>query len=429
VKRFLLVSMLSTVALLSASMPAQATAAQSESGFSFQQLPDNTAEVLKCLTNCSATNLVIPDTLGSMPVSKIADAAFRGDDNNYLQGTLTLPASIVEIGANAFSDNELTGALSLPRSVTKIGASAFALNSFSTLTLPPSIVAVGKSAFSNNKITNLTIPSWMRVVPDDAFSYNPLLALTIAEGVETVGVRSFYHSTGLMKNIALPKSIKKLSDRAFGYPSKDVDRRVELDVFFMGKAPSFSSPKYRIFEDSNEGMFTVIYGKANATGFVKFDYGSGCRKDCFYMTSFVSRPDLQFTAPIKPNIAWARLKVQNWQTGKGWVYFYAAQLSGNIDTNYSFASKPGVFSDEDQGHASNWQFDLPPVGFTKDRESETFIWQQTKDSWNYFEFKPQRNFIVGERLIGSITLADRQKLPQYTCKWGGARLQFLICNP
>jgi hypothetical protein len=85
-KRLLLTVFMAISGLLLSGFAAQAGTPLTQGGFSYEILPDNTASILKCVDNCSATDLVIPATLGEVPVTKIADSAFLGDATNSLKG-------------------------------------------------------------------------------------------------------------------------------------------------------------------------------------------------------------------------------------------------------------------------------------------------------------------------------------------------------
>ena len=68
----------------------------------------------------TSTEVVIPSTIKSVPVTKIGNLAF-----NFRQLTgVTIPNSVVSIGEWAFHDNELTE-IEIPNSMKIIGAQAF----------------------------------------------------------------------------------------------------------------------------------------------------------------------------------------------------------------------------------------------------------------------------------------------------------------
>ena len=77
-------------------------------------------------------DVVIPSTIGGVPV-KI-------------------------IGTEAFRFKELTS-IYIPEGVTDIENSAFGINKITTLTLPESLIRIGDYAFIANKLTTLNLPN------------------------------------------------------------------------------------------------------------------------------------------------------------------------------------------------------------------------------------------------------------------------------
>lgn len=73
--------------------------------------------------------IVIPSTYNGLPVTKILPNSFtcNGETNSTLK-SITIPDSIVEIGASAFSSCENLEEINIPASVTVIGSQAFASN-------------------------------------------------------------------------------------------------------------------------------------------------------------------------------------------------------------------------------------------------------------------------------------------------------------
>ena len=425
-KRLLLTVFMAISGLLLSGFAAQAGTPLTQGGFSYEILPDNTASILKCVDNCSATDLVIPATLGEVPVTKIADSAFLGDATNSLKGSLIIPSSILEIGPKAFAYNAIT-----------------------SVSFPTTFVKIGASAFSHNQLADLSVPTWMSVVPDEAFSYNPLTSLTIPEGVTAIGLKSFYNSTVKLNILFLPKSLKKLGDRALGVKTRQISYNQNfITVVFSGKAPTFANPNYRFISDVNPDVedqdVYMLYDYANKASWKKFDFGEGCRKSCFATMSLWVRPDLLRTTPVKPTAVWARLNIQGVFPKFIDRNVYVVQLSGNIGAAYFRATKPNVFKQDDP--SSSYTFAVPPPGFAKinlkadperiysDATYDYFEYPDNKSPWSYYEFKPFRGWvpglpdIEGEHLIGTITLEERQKMKRYYCVWTPPKYQELTCT-
>jgi len=119
-------------------------------------------------------DLVIPDTLGTLPVTVVAMNVFASAGLT----SVTLPASLKTIGQSAFQNNSIT-TLDVPDSVTSIGADAFVNNSIATLRLGDSVASIGMWAFANNSFTDLTLPASVTSIGDMAFRLFTLKTITM----------------------------------------------------------------------------------------------------------------------------------------------------------------------------------------------------------------------------------------------------------
>lgn len=132
--------------------------------------------------NKPSTNVVIPATIEGKPVTKIAESAFSGKTIN----TVAIPASVTEIGANAFkSCVYLTGA-TLNDGLVTIGDSAFALcQKLASCNIPATVTTIGASAFVGTALSNVTIPESVTTVKDGAFQSCYSLTKVTAAGKDT----------------------------------------------------------------------------------------------------------------------------------------------------------------------------------------------------------------------------------------------------
>jgi hypothetical protein len=75
-------------------------------------------------------DVVIPSTIGGVPVEHIGDEAF------FIKAltSVIIPNSVTSIGVAAFSDNQLTS-VTIPNSVTSIGYFAFGNNHLTSVTI------------------------------------------------------------------------------------------------------------------------------------------------------------------------------------------------------------------------------------------------------------------------------------------------------
>jgi hypothetical protein len=115
--------------------PGQTPTGQPEPEGNFESIVFNEGVTIISYTG-SATNLVIPGTIGGLPVTLIGDGAFQG---KHLTG-VTIPAGVIGIGDSAFADNELA-----------------------VIVIPAGVLSIGNSAFSGNPLTRVTIPAGVAV--------------------------------------------------------------------------------------------------------------------------------------------------------------------------------------------------------------------------------------------------------------------------
>lgn len=164
--------------------------------------------------------------------------------DNKLTGTLTLPASITQIGDNAFagsdkldgSGNQLTGIdfgnnsktvqfgndafaynqlkkLVLPVGTTLIGDMAFANNQLTSVSLGTQLTTIGASAFNSNQLTTITLPDRVTTVGPNAFQYNALTSVHLDDALTTIGAGSF--ADNQLASVVIPDLVTTIGESAF----------------------------------------------------------------------------------------------------------------------------------------------------------------------------------------------------------------------
>ena len=200
------------------------------------------------------STMVIPETIGGWPVTKIGEAAFQ--DNTTIT-SVTIPDSVTEIGANAFAGctnltsvnyagdwSNLTIQSGNPavEDAAKDAANEqlfdfkFILNNTAVIvirykgtaadvTIPSRykgkpVTAIDHAAFHDSAVTSVTIPDSVTAIPDDAFSHcSQLTNISIPNSVTFIGFSAFRACTSL-KSITLPSSLSTIGNLAFdGCPS------------------------------------------------------------------------------------------------------------------------------------------------------------------------------------------------------------------
>jgi len=183
--------------------------------------------------------LVIPDTLGGVSVTSIANSAFYFGTSLT---SITIPDSVMSIGSNAFQSCTSMTSITIPDSVTSIGSNAFqSCTSMTSITIPDSVTSIGDWAFyyctsltsitiSNSvtsikahtfqyckSLTSITIPSSVTSIENNAFydCWN-LTSITIPDSVTSIGSYAF-SNCHYLTSITIPGSVTSIGDRAFEY--------------------------------------------------------------------------------------------------------------------------------------------------------------------------------------------------------------------
>ena len=199
-------------ALLMACSPTEAVAQSVPDGLEFE-IRGN-AVVITGYSGIQHT-LVIPNRIQGSPVTRIADGAFN-TGYNFLT-SVTIPNTVVHIGANAFSGNRLAS-ITIPNSVVSIGSSAFHSNQLTSVTIPNSVVSIESSAFHSNQLTSVTIPNSVVSIGGSAFHSNQLTSITIPNSVVSIGSSAF--TGNQLTSVTIPVSSLQEADQRFPLPGQ-----------------------------------------------------------------------------------------------------------------------------------------------------------------------------------------------------------------
>ena len=197
--------------------------------------------------NGNDTVVVIPPTISSWPVTKIGEDAFQ--DNTTIT-SVTIPASVTEIGSNAFAGctnltivnyagdwSNLTIQSGNPAVQDAANAPLFDFEftpdntavivtnykyngAAADVTIPSRyqgkpVTTIGHAAFFNSAVTSVTIPDSVTSISDEAFINCPKLTnISIPNSVTYIGFSAFSSCTSL-KSITLPSSLSFISGALF----------------------------------------------------------------------------------------------------------------------------------------------------------------------------------------------------------------------
>ena len=233
-------------ALASLQMPEHAV---SIDGFAFYDC--KSLKELKLHVETLAANVLSGTTLTSLEFSadltRIEDAAFKGVNVTLL----SLPASLKEIGTEAFTEATIgginidegnenyivqdgvlftkdmstlvkfpsqleTSSYIVPESVTEIAPHAFERAfMLSQLQLPSQLQKIGNHAFAIASIESIVIPAGVKSIDDYAFySCGMLSTVVLSEGLEQIGERAFF-SCSCLAAIDIPSTVTSIDASAF----------------------------------------------------------------------------------------------------------------------------------------------------------------------------------------------------------------------
>ncbi len=131
--------------------------------------------------------------------------------------TVTLPASLENIGENTFNGCTALSSITLPDSLKSIGKSAFqGCTALASITIPGSVTAIGDSAFQDcTALTSIEIPSSVTSISNNLFNgCNKLISVTLPNTIESIGDSAFQGCTALA-SITIPDSVSSIGNSAF----------------------------------------------------------------------------------------------------------------------------------------------------------------------------------------------------------------------
>jgi hypothetical protein len=138
-------------------------------------------------------------------VTNIGPNAFSG----CTLTSVTIPNGVATIGDSAFSDCEGLTNMTIGNNVPSIGYGAFEYSTnFTSLTIPNNVTNIGPSAFLDcTSLTSVTIPDSVTFIRDSAFALcSSLTTVTIPNSITSIGDGAFWFCTSLT-NVMLGNSL------------------------------------------------------------------------------------------------------------------------------------------------------------------------------------------------------------------------------
>ena len=190
----------------------------------------------------SSKILVVPDTLGGCPVTRIGSNSFA--NHKWLE-RITLPDSVTDISWGAFegcinlsyfhyplnwktadyyqyyNSSVFKGCTSLtsiivPEGITKVPDNAFwDAPALTNVSLPQSLTEIGQYAFHHcPKLSTVNFPPQLKTIGKYAFEGDALTAAPLPDTVSSIGERAFYQCSNLA-SLHYPMNWKTAGERAF----------------------------------------------------------------------------------------------------------------------------------------------------------------------------------------------------------------------
>ena len=158
--------------------------------------------------------IVIPETLGGVPVTQIGNYAFY--DCSSLT-SVVIPEGVTEIGSDAFGYCSSLTSVVIPEGVTKIGSYAFqGCSSLTEVVIPEGVTTIGSNAFMNcSALTSVVIPESVTEIGGAAFDgCSALTEVVIPEGVTEIGNLAFQACSSL-ESVVIPEGVTSIGWAAF----------------------------------------------------------------------------------------------------------------------------------------------------------------------------------------------------------------------
>ncbi|MCD7777541.1 MAG: leucine-rich repeat protein [Clostridiales bacterium] len=176
----------------------------------------------------TATNVVIPSSIGGVAVKAIGNYAFQDIDVDLV--SLTIPEGVESIGTAAFAFLWYLESVTLPESLKTIGDSAFLYcSSLTEISIPSGVTSIEHRAFGNCEAlegievsnNNQYYTSVDNVLFDKDVTTIIVYAAkktgttySIPDSVTTIGEYAFYSSNNLT-NITIPSNVESIGSDAF----------------------------------------------------------------------------------------------------------------------------------------------------------------------------------------------------------------------
>ena len=181
-------------------------------GLAYTLNEDGASYSVTDIGDCADTDVIIPATYKTLPVTAIGVSAFSG----YGITSITLPDSIISIEKYAFYSCINLTSVNIPNGVTSIGEYAFYdCRKLTSIMIPDSVNLIENNTFGASGLTNVTIGNRVTSIGDRAFQHcSALTNINIPDSVTTIGSSAFYNCSSLM-SVTIGNSVMSIGILAF----------------------------------------------------------------------------------------------------------------------------------------------------------------------------------------------------------------------
>jgi len=147
----------------------------------FKFLLDGNEAIITGYTGDSSVSILFPHFFSGKPVTAIENNVFR----NKRIYSVSLSKNLKRIGHFTFADCKMSmSTLTIPDSIVSIGAGAFQNNSIKNINFGTGLTSISKGTFSGNELNSVNLPENIVLVDDGAFYGNEIDQIFIGADVE-----------------------------------------------------------------------------------------------------------------------------------------------------------------------------------------------------------------------------------------------------
>ncbi len=262
------------------------------------------AYIIEC-DNKAKGDVVIPDTLGGYPVTRIEPLAFY---ECKMITSVSIPSSVKSMGRdcffncerlnrvnisdieawsqidfnnaesnplnyahNLYINDELVEELIIPEGVIHIKPFAFVSSFITAVSIPQTVVTIGEHAFYNcYNLVAVEIPDSVVTIGAYAFSYcQSLKSVTLSENLETIQHYTF-HACDNLTEIKIPDSVTKIEHEAFSECSQLNDISFSDNITTIGEYAFNGTALYNNEDNWDNEVFYIdnklIYANYTISG-------------------------------------------------------------------------------------------------------------------------------------------------------------------